>query len=406
MNNLNPIGSIDCSKKIHIYGAGIAGLFVGHQLKKLDKDFIIYEKSAVAGGKIQTKTTPHGIAETAANAIFTNDDVLELLKELKLNLIYSDASLRKVIFRNGAPQSPPVTIAEIIVNSPKVFKKVPLEHFNSLTMKEFFLPLAGEKIIDEVISAAFRGIYSTGAEEIHMASLFPQPIKGERYFQYFKRIIKDKKKYSSQKAKSVSFKNGMKELTLALSEELKDNIEYNSDVSIKENSIICTEAYNAKAFFPKESKLFKALENIEYTNIASTTVFMNQEIPFMRNAFGILFPKDAGFKTMGILSNNNIFPGRSVNESIYSYTFITENSKSLDKLIMNDLNHFNIDLNCWQNHLSTSWSKAIPKYNYKRFEAINTIKSEINNFPNVMLFGNYTNGISIREMASFSKRFI
>lgn len=401
MNKLEPIGNIDFNKKIHIYGAGIAGLLFGYYLKKRNADFVIYEKSDKPGGKIQTIETEYGIAETAANALYTNDDVLELLRELNLNPISQNGKLKKVVWRNGSPMSPPISFLELIKILFKSLKKIKLsKDYNEYSAKEFFIPMVGTHLVDNLMSAVYRGIYSIEADEIHAASLYPTPRPGERYLFFFIRAMKERRKGSKSKPMSVSFKTGMKEFTQSLAEQLKDNIQFNAIENLKENSVICTESFAAKNLI-NDQEIKNQLDLIQYTNISTVTNFYSSEIEFLKKSFGILFPSTSGFNIMGILSNNEIFPGRSIKDNTHSYTFITQDPNRVD-YELKEIYSKNIEK---IHSVYTPWEKAIPKYNKHRYLAVEAIKEKLSDQKNLMFFGNYTNGISIREMISFVQNY-
>jgi protoporphyrinogen/coproporphyrinogen III oxidase len=402
LNKIESIGSIDFNKKIHIYGAGMAGLLIGYYLKKAGREFVIFENSEKAGGKIQTINTDYGIAETAANAIYANDDVLELITNLKLVPVIAKKKLKKIIYRNKKAMSPPLTLAERIKILFSSFKKVKLtKPFQDYTLKEFFTPMLGENIVDNVLSAVYRGIYSIEANELHAASLYPLPKMNERYLFYFIRIMKERKRGSKSKSESISFKNGMNEFTQALVHELEDNLQFNKNVVLQKNSIVCTETYNASKLLKENyNSISTKLDRITYTKIDTTTIFTNEEFPTLRNGFGILFPSASKMMIMGILSNNNIFPGRSLNENTYSYTFITQK----DADIPSELKQLNMT-NKVEFHYKTAWDRAIPKYDITRYQMVQEIQNQLRDQSSLMLFGNYSNGISIREMISFAKSF-
>lgn len=402
LNKLEPIGRVDLNKKIHIYGAGIAGLLIGFYLKKAGRDFIIYEKDSCVGGKIKTHQCHNGIAEAAANAIYTNEDVEQLIEELGLKPIYATEKLKKVVYRKQRPMSPPLSVIEIIKLIFSSLKKIKLtKPFSEYTSKQFFAPMLGETLVDEVMSAVYRGIYSIEADEVHAASLYPHPKTGERYLFYFIRAMKERRRGSKAKPKSVSFKGGMIDFIKALEENLKDNIKLNTNEILKDNAIICTESFQAKELIgSKVPELAKELSHIEYTNIETTTLFSKAQIPFLKKSFGVLFPSKSKSLIMGILANNNIFPGRSVKESIHSYTFITQPQASIQDEFTK-LGH-KIEI---EEHNRTKWKKAIPKYNATRYKVVSKALELLKPYNDLMIFGNYTNGVSIREMLSFAKNF-
>ena len=102
------IGSIDLYKgPVNIYGGGICGLLFAHYLKKNSIDFVLHEKSSRLGGKISSTQTEYGLVESAANAIYSSEDLLELLDDLKLKPLRATTNLKRYIFRKGKERSFP-----------------------------------------------------------------------------------------------------------------------------------------------------------------------------------------------------------------------------------------------------------------------------------------------------------
>src|SRR6187549_1165082 len=101
------IGKINPKEKnVAIWGAGFSGLVLGYYLKDQGYKITIYEKSNKVGGKIQTKKTSAGLVEKGANALYLNNDGLELLKDLKLEPIPATKKLKRLILLNGKPRRP------------------------------------------------------------------------------------------------------------------------------------------------------------------------------------------------------------------------------------------------------------------------------------------------------------
>ena len=143
-----PIGVLNKYKPIRIYGAGISGLVMAYFLEKRGFKVEIHEREDRAGGKIGTEYLSHGRAETAANAIFTNDDVWELLNDLNLTPLRANSHLKKKIFRGSIKKLSPLNFFEILTVLLKLFKKTP-KITNELTVEEFFLPLFGKRLCQE-----------------------------------------------------------------------------------------------------------------------------------------------------------------------------------------------------------------------------------------------------------------
>lgn len=406
-----PIGQIDKSQKeITIIGAGISGLLMGYYLKQGGFQVSIYEKESYAGGKINTIDTQFGPAETAANAVYTNDDVLSLMQELNLKYSIAPHNLKKYVWRNGKGKTPPFTIFELIRMIFGAFKKIDKTNLSKKTVYDFFSPMMGKFFAGEVMSAALGGIYAEPTTKIHFQSLFKHPFKANRYFGFFKELMVLRKARSKTKAQSISFEGGMKTFVDALRLNLKNDLYLGHQHSkISGNTIICTDATNAsdilQAYAPKISNL---LSKVNYNSMFTSTVFTSKPINFLENGFGVVIPPGERFKNLGILHNTAIFPKRVKEEGHYSYTFMTKAESDIENIIVTELDKIT-EIGFSKNIIlreTTQWKRAIPIYDLNRFETILQIRSEMNNQESgLVLFGNYIDGISIREMVSMAKLF-
>lgn len=406
-----PIGQLNSKyKKVNIIGAGVSGLMMGYHLKKKGFEVKIFEKQNKVGGKIGTIATSYGPAETAANAIFTNDDVLELMDDLSLEYYSAPSTLKKYVWRNGKPQSPPFKLFELIRIILGAFKRIDKSDLSKKTIFDFFSPMMGKFFAAEVMSAALGGIYAETTKIIHFQSLFKHPFKSKTYFGFFRELMKMRKSRSSSKAKSISFEGGMVTFIDKLKENLKESIVTNHEASLTSgNTIICTEASDASIILGStHPRLSKLLAKIKYNSMYTSTVFTDKEIDFLSDGFGVVIPPCENFINLGILSNRSIFPNRTYNDEHFSYTFMTKTKDDLGDIIPKELDR--ITTQGFSKHIthieSTRWPKAIPIYDLNRFETIMQIRSEMNNYENgLVLFGNYIDGISIREMVSMAKNF-
>lgn len=406
-----PIGQIDKSQKeVTIIGAGISGLLMGYYLKKSGFLVSIYEKNNFVGGKINTIDTQYGPAETAANAVYTNDDVLALMEELNLKYAIAPHALKKYVWRNGKGKTPPFTILELLRIILGAFKIIDITNLSKKTVFDFFSPMMGNFFAAEVMSAALGGIYAEPTSKIHFQSLFKHPFKSKRYFGFFKELLQMRKTRSKLKAQSIGFDGGMKSFIDALKINLEGNIFLAHEYSeLTDNTIICTDAINASIILQEAApKIATLLSQIKYNSMYTSTVFTKKPIQFLRNGFGVVFPPGEHFKNLGILHNTAIFPKRVKEDDLYSYTFMTKAKSDIKEIIELELDKIT-EIGFSKNIVlrkTTQWEKAIPIYDLNRFETIMQIRSEMNHIdPGLVLFGNYIDGISIREMVSMAKNF-
>jgi oxygen-dependent protoporphyrinogen oxidase len=404
-----PIGTLVPNKSITIVGAGISGLLMGYYLKKENIPFKILEKESTVGGKIGTSSNEFGVAEKSANAVFSNDDVIDLLDDLKISYFQADRKLKKIVWRQGAAYSPPLKKWEILCVLFSLFKKVP--KLNNISVKDFFKPLLGEKICSEVLAPALGGVYAYDIEDLHFESIFKNVDTQKNYLSFLLQL-KRKNKGQKNKATSISFDGGMQTLIDQLRVRLKDHIEINLEVENLDfdNMIICTNAHEAAAILENRYPMIsKELNKITYRDISTATLITKTPISFLRSSFGILFaPKSKDLNSLGILSNSEIYPKRTVSKELNSYTFIVKGTKDIEQKVHSDLNYISQDqvMGGKKSLTITCWTKGIPLYDLNRYKTILQIRSKFVEVPRgLVLFGNYIDGISIREIITMAKQF-
>jgi protoporphyrinogen oxidase len=405
-----PIGKLDPKKPIRIYGAGISGLIMAHYLEKHGFTPEIFEKGSRPGGKIYTETLSQGQAETAANAIFTNDDTWELIENLNLTPIHATEKLKKKVYRGSTSKTKPFTFLEMIKILPRLFKRCPLIN-DEMSVQDFFVPLLGQKLCEETLSSVLSGIYATSADQLNLKSIFnmSESFKG-RYINFLLFLIKRKKAESTRKSMSISFKDGMKEFILKLENSLKTKVQYNSSPKIDHsfNNIICTSATEAATLLKNDYPLMsEQLNNITYLPLSTSTYILNKPIKVLSESFGLLFPRNSKVITMGILNNSAIFK-RGMDNQYWSYTFITPKVENLESIHTKDLQKIS-DINLSGVLIDSyhhNWQEGIPLYDHQRLISINKTRSLVYNYPEgLILFGNYVDGIAIRNIISHAKNF-
>ncbi|MCO4752911.1 MAG: FAD-dependent oxidoreductase [Bacteriovoracaceae bacterium] len=405
-----PLGSLGLSKEVNIIGAGISGLLMGHYLKNNGYSVKIFEKNSRTGGKIQTLTGSFGLAETAANAVFTNEDAIELMKELGLTPHKAPSKLKRLLYRGNKLRAFPFHIWEVlflIFNLPK--KHPPID--DKLTIYEFFAPLLGKRAAYDVLSAVFGGIYATDSKTLRFKSVFKDESHTRTYFGFIRELIKSRKQREHSPS-SISFKLGMQELIDALTNELKNELVFEAKTEIDEskNTIICTDAIHAAEILKqKHPAIGRELSKISYQAVNSATLIMNRPVNELEGAFGALFPPSSKITSAGILSNSSIFPARAKNQDHRSYTFIGLGQNYSKENALEDLKALDPKID-WNSALVeefvTKWNRGIPLYTYDRYLSIKKIRTLIHNErTGLVIFGNYVDGISIREMISMAKSF-
>lgn len=404
------IGKINPDDRhVTIWGAGFAGLVLGYFLKDQGYRITIYERSNRAGGKIKTQKTEAGLAETGPNALYLNQDGLELLRELKLEPIPAAQKLKRLLMINGRPKRPfqLSLFSKIAANA---HKKPPLI-FDGLTVSDFFTPLLGQENIENYLSPALAGLYATSADQLHFRSIFSQVGTRAQFDSYWSFIKLMRKHHKAQPklelSGSVTFEGGMQTLTNRLAEILRHDIKlnYKESFRVKGNTIVCTDAINASELLKDvRPVLSEELGRIQYRTLSSSTVFLKREIKSLNKAFGVLIPLNSGFHSIGVINNKAIFPAN--NENVSSYTFISP-KKLTDEEVLQDLILLSSDVTGEDiQHVETTfWDKALPVYDLQLYLAVKKLHQLSQKEGTLAIFGNYVAGISLREMISAAKSF-
>lgn len=388
------LGNLDLSKKVTIYGGGISGLSAAYFFKKNNIDFELHEISDRLGGKIHSIKSPYGIIETGANALVASPEIKKLLQELELPVLPIASKLKRLVLRKGIIRSfPALSPIEILSIFFKSFKKVP----NKKTVYETFLPLLGQEKCNELLTPMLRGIYASASEDLsrNVIEGIDQFI-GKSFYSFLKYKTSNLKNFGG----SISFPLGMQELVDSLQNKIEGHYYLNSEIKLRENSLICTDPYSA-AMICENNKISEKLKSLPMAPIFSTTFFMRYPIESLNKSFGILFNTKDSYNIMGVLVNHEIFQMRQESEKKdlpYSYTIISKEKVSNEDIefLGKNLNtsHFTNDLDFKKYELSYEF--GLPLYSPERSEKIEEINQLIES--NLAFWGNYTSGISLRVL--------
>ena len=389
-NNDTIVGKFSSSiKEVEIIGAGISGLLTAYRLKKKGYDITLFD-SPESDAKINTLSSPLGLIETGPNAFLLTPELLEILDDLKITYFKIPPKTKKLIYRKSF-KSFPLFLFEIPLVLKNLLKKVPLK---ALSVHDFFVPLLGEKICNEVLDVMIQGIYSAPIQELDFESIFPAPFDGESYLGYLKRLK------SKDKMISISFEKGNQEFIDSLRKYLLSHIvqEKKEKINLNVNTIIATNAHDAANLLSQNNLYHFNLDKISYLPLFSTTVFTHTPTDYLQKSFGCLFPeKNSPVKAKGINNNGHLFPNRFHFPAKASYTFISKHDHSLE----NDMNYLQIiPLEIHKNY----WAKALPFYNFERQEIITQLKSHLFK-ENISFVGNYLSGISLRQINLLARNY-
>jgi protoporphyrinogen/coproporphyrinogen III oxidase len=412
---------------ILIIGGGISGLVSAYsELKKGNRVTLREEKDRL-GGMIHTLTTPHGLVETAANGMLNSAKVEQLIEDLGLNITHHNkASKRRYFYIDGKLRRLPFSLKSGIRGFMGFFFKN-AKPLDEETMEEWSNRIFGEEITYNLIEPALGGIYSTPLSKMSPEMVFSNfSLQEDRSF--FK-AIKSRKKLKKPKIRGlVSFQNGMQELVDKLKNYLEQDpnctIELNTNAinlgkirseKIYDQVVICLPIQSSYKLCHSDtaSKVFLEKYDIQepnYHSIATLTRFSEESI-FSKPAFGVLFPKNSRIKANGVLSNDSIFPGRTLKKGIFSETWIysgdwlKETNEGTLQSILEEDRTLITKTNQNKNSIAVytkKWIDSFPVYDENLLK-FNTCLDEIEEYHSknhkpIRFLGNYRRGIGLRSL--------
>jgi oxygen-dependent protoporphyrinogen oxidase len=385
--------------KVSIIGAGFSGLTQAYFLTKKNIQVEIFDEQAQPGGMIQTKVTPQGLVETAANGIWNSPAFEELIQDLQLPLApRKEERKNRYIFRAG-PKRWPLSNTETAKASAKffrhwLFRSAPPR--DDETIEQWGLRVGGRAFTDYMLAPALQGIYAGD-----VTRMSAELVVG-RFFE------KNKKRKPNLRG-TLSPDRGMGQLMEELTIWLKKRgVQFHLGEKIIElngPTVIATSAWKAAEILQGQSpELAGILQKVEALPLISATLFF-QNAPDRTRGFGCLFPTDQKFNALGVLFNTDIFErrGRGRSETwmlggALSANLLDKSDDELLSLISDDRVRL---FSRFDKPLEVSiqrWPRALPHYTVELKRALATLRLP----DGVYLTGNYLGRIGLSRILEFN----
>jgi protoporphyrinogen/coproporphyrinogen III oxidase len=400
------LGRLDPTQKnAAIIGGGISGLLIAHTLVQQGYTIDLFEKTDRLGGLIATRQTPHGLVETALNAVPATAHVRSLFEDLSLEYLRVPSDTGKgLIWRDGRMRAFPLTFFETLDLLWRASTKK--SDGKEISLSEWAQHHLGKAADTFLMGPVASGIYATHPASLHLMAAFPslaipagQTLLRHGLSSYHKR----------ERRVLVTPKDGMQALVDALVKSLsasgKAAIHLSTEVQTFPNSpnvIACVPGHAIGGLFPD---LAADAAAIRYNSLVTATVFIRKTyLPDLPRSFGVLLPPLYQDPVLGIIFNSMLFPFRVSNDDHYSLTFILggqnfpELAMADDELIQTHIDKALQDILQAQGgatHYSiTSWPQALPLYDNNLVRFWQRAQEKL--APGRVLFGNYTGAISLR----------
>jgi len=314
--------------KVHVVGAGIAGLSAAYFLRRHGFDVQLLEASSRVGGLIGTQKTKYGLAESGAHAFLNSPFLEQLCVELGVKMEGASRLSRRHRFIEtcGTVTRWPLGVLETLrlVLGVLVHKFFPPKSFESV--RAWGSRVFGTSATTKLIGKVLQGVYAAD-----VGSLSARLVFGRLY----------RKLSFSRKPRvrgSVSPVLGMQDFIDKLRERFLqlggtliqnspiDEAKVRTWVERGERVVLAVPVWKVspllRSLFPSLAATFAAVPSLP---IEATTVFWDaQRTPALRPGFGVLLEReDAQDPMLGVLENDRIFAGRVWGEGVLSETWIS-----------------------------------------------------------------------------------
>jgi len=293
--------------RARVIGAGLSGLATAWCLIDLGYTVELIDAADRSGGLIETVNTPDGLVERGANAFRWNAVTERWFRTLGIEPAFPQPiSRRRYIFRNGRGRQWPLSVRETLalgVQAGTQYLRGTWRARDRETVSAWSDRVLGRAATKWLISPALQGVYGVTSDR-----LSPRAIRrdGSRR-RHGPRFVAPG---AGMGEVIASLTRGLRarHATIRLGERL-DAL----DPSIP--TVVCTDVSAAASLIgPHAPALGTALRAVESQSMWSATAFFDPAESDIRG-FGMLFPRPAGVKALGMLVNTDIFAGRGIRRS-------------------------------------------------------------------------------------------
>jgi protoporphyrinogen/coproporphyrinogen III oxidase len=441
---------------VAVIGGGISGLSCAYRLWQLGVPVTLLEAEETAGGLIGTSEQDGFLFETGPQSFQGTDSVLDLVRELGLevDLCQADARLPRYVLRSGRlekiPMSPQAVLTSSLLGVGTRFRvasealrrtKPPTEEES---VAQFVRRKFGHEILEYLVSPFVSGVYAGDPEKLSLRAAFPSLDEWERsYGSVLRGAMKSRpaKGAGHGPPPLCSFHHGMAMLTRTMAAKLGENARLGARVDSltqtdgkasgryqigftqngRANSIdamalvIATPAYVASHLTEGISApLARALSGIAYAGVAVVTAgYHAKQVGAVLDGFGVLIPRSEKIRTLGTVWNSTLFPDRGGEGRVTLTSFIggatgpeimAMRDEDLEAIVHKE--NERILAITGPPIVSRVWKhpKALPQYNLGHGHVVETVRESERTIPGLYFAGNYLEGPSIGKCVDLGSK--
>ena len=439
-------------KRLVVIGGGISGMAAAFTAKKrsrergVDLDVVLLEKEPEVGGKALSHFDDGWLFETGPLGYLNNEPIVdELAREAGLEdavLRAGEARLHRFVVVRGKPRE--------VKTSPFGFAASGILSFGGLlraarepwvpaksdggdeSVWDFAARRLGTEFASRLIHPMVLGIFAGDAKRLSLPSAFPVMAELEREHGSLVRAQIARARHRSGPRHSVlsSFREGMQSLPRALAARggftVRTNcagrsversgsyrvvLDRGDEILSADAVILACEGFQAAALLSRSApEVSRRLLEIPTPPIYVVALGYGPEaLASIPEGFGVLIPRDAGYRALGVTCDGYLFPGRNRAGHLLIRTLF---GGSFDPRVdevdpseiartaaeeMKRLFSFEAEPQFTRSRL---WPRAIPQYEVGHGARLASIDRELAAFPHLYLAGNALHGPSFGKAAA------
>lgn len=433
------------TKHVLVIGAGISGLACAYRLHRLGVSVSLVEAGPRAGGLIGTSQQNGFLFECGPQSFSGTDEILDLCRELGIEdeICKADPRAPRYVLRRGrllkVPMSPQALLSSSLLGLGTRWK-IASERFGRTrppseeeSVAQFVRRKFGHEILEYLVSPFVSGIYAGDPEKLSLRAAFPTLEEWERrYGSVLRGVMKSRPSKGARKGpiSLCSFRGGMASLTEALAAKLGERLHLDTraeelrardegeryeiriakdgsvEIAAADAVVLATPAYaSAHLVSSISAPLSKVLSGIAYAPVAvAASGYHAGQIGMPVDGFGVLIPRAEKIRTLGIVWNSSLFPGRAgpgrvvltgIAGGATDPGVVDQPEEEIARIVQRDSEEIlditgpPIETAVWK------YPRALPQYNLGHGHAVRAIRDAERSTPGLYLAGNFLNGPSL-----------
>lgn len=432
--------------QVIVVGAGISGLACAMRLRELGIAVRVLEAADHTGGLICTAREDGFLFESGPQSFQLTSDLRALIRAAgcESQLVEANPGLPRYVLRGRklrpAPMSPPSLLITPLLSAGAKLRVIsePFRRWQPCaddeSLANFVRRIFGTEILEYLAGPFVSGIFAGDPEKLSVRSAFPSLAQWQsEYGSVLRGAVKSRGSGERVRPTLASFRSGMSALADALALKLQPEIvtgvtinsiesrgpnlwKIRSNDSVTEDLsahaiVLATPAYTtAKILESVSDSVAPALASIPYAPVAVVSHgYQREHVGHALIGFGFLIPRTEKLRTLGVIWNSSLFPGRCPSGTVLMTSFI---GGALDPHILNlsDIEISTLVHSEVARVLKISASpvaqrvwrhpRALPQYNLGHAQRIAAIRANLATVTGIFVSGNYLPGPSIGSCVS------